>query len=166
LGATHEETVTPLASVFMESYKDFPKAVYQTQTKFRNEARAKSGVMRGREFRMKDMYSFHTDQACLDRFYDATIDAYMKVYTRMGLGDKTLVTFASGGIFSKYSHEFQTITDAGEDIVYKIPGTHIAINEEVIDDTDALASIIPNYKPGDEKNLEAVKTSEVGNIFK
>lgn len=166
LGATHEEAVTPLAASYMESYKDFPKAVYQTQTKFRNEARPKSGVMRGREFRMKDMYSFHTDQACLDRFYDETIEAYLNVYRRVGLGDRTLLTFASGGIFSKYSHEFQTITDAGEDIIYKVPGTHLAINQEVIEDIEAVSAIIPDYKKGDENTLETVKTIEVGNIFK
>lgn len=166
LGATHEETVTPLASGYMASYKDFPRSVYQTQTKFRNEARAKSGVLRGREFRMKDMYSFHTSQNCLDEYYDRVIQAYLNVYERVGLGDKTLLTFASGGIFSKYSHEFQTITDAGEDIIYKVPGTNIAINEEVIDDIEAVSSIIPNYQSGDEKNLEKVKTIEVGNIFK
>src|SRR5690606_32156792 len=133
LGATHEEAVTPLVGSYLESYKDFPCAVYQTQTKFRNEARAKSGILRGREFRMKDMYSFHTNQDCLDKFYDETIEAYLNVYRRVGLGDRTLLTFASGGIFSKYSHEFQTITDAGEDMIYKVPGTHLAINQEVID---------------------------------
>ena len=166
LGATHEETATPLGASVLESYKDFPRAIYQTQTKFRNEARAKSGILRGREFRMKDMYSFHTNQECLDKFYDDSIEAYLNVYRRVGLGDRTLLTFASGGIFSKYSHEFQTITGAGEDIIYKVPGTHIAINEEIIGDIAAVSNIIPNYKAGDEQKLETIKTIEVGNIFK
>lgn len=166
LGPTHEEVVTPLAGNFIHSYKDLPFAAYQVQTKFRNEARAKSGLLRGREFRMKDMYSFHEDQDCLDKFYERAIQAYQNVYRRCGLGDLTKLTFASGGVFAKYSHEFQTITESGEDIVYKIPDTNIAINKEIIDDIEALKGIIPDYKPGDENKLEAVKAIEVGNIFK
>jgi prolyl-tRNA synthetase len=166
LGPTHEEVVTPLGGQFIQSYKDMPFTAYQVQTKFRNEARAKSGLLRGREFRMKDMYSFHTTQDCLDKFYDKAIQAYLNIYARMGLGDKTVLTYASGGMFAKYSHEFQTITDSGEDIVYLIPGTHTAINKEIIDDKDALKDIIPNYKDGDENKLETVKAIEVGNIFK
>lgn len=166
LGPTHEEVVTPLAATVIHSYKDLPVSVYQLQTKFRNEARAKSGLMRGREFRMKDMYSFHTSQADLDSYYDKVIEAYTNVYKRCGLGGCTLLTYATGGAFSKYSHEFQTLTDAGEDVVYKLPGTNTAINKELIDDKDALADIIPNYKPGDEDKLEQVKAVEVGNIFK
>ncbi len=166
LGPTHEEVVTPLGGSFINSYKDLPIALYQVQTKFRNETRAKSGLLRGREFRMKDMYSFHADQACLDKFYDASITAYTQIYKRLGLGEITVLTYADGGIFSKYSHEFQTITDAGEDIIYKIPGTNVAINKEIIQDKEALQTIIPNYKEGDEKSLEAVKAIEVGNIFK
>ncbi|MBV8548793.1 MAG: prolyl-tRNA synthetase [Alphaproteobacteria bacterium] len=166
LGPTHEETVTPMVGGFVQSYRDLPVHVYQIQTKFRNEPRAKSGLLRGREFRMKDMYSFHADQADLDAFYDRAIQAYLNVYKRVGLGETTLVTFASGGVFSKYSHEFQTISPYGEDVVYRVPGTHTAINKEVIEDTDALKDIIPNYKPGDEKNLEELKAIEVGNIFK
>lgn len=166
LGPTHEEVVTPLGGTFISSYKDMPTALYQVQTKFRNEARAKSGLLRGREFRMKDMYSFHVDQACLDKFYDECIQAYINIYERCGLGDTTVLTYASGGIFAKYSHEFQTITDSGEDIVYLIPGTKMAINKEIIDDKEALKDIIPNYKDGDEHKLEVVKAIEVGNIFK
>ncbi len=166
LGPTHEEVVTPLMGRFIQSYRDLPKAVYQIQTKFRNEPRAKSGLLRGREFRMKDMYSFNSDQKGLDDFYELAIEAYKNVYRRCGLGDLTLVTYASGGVFSKYSHEFQTITEYGEDVIYRIPGTDIAINKEIIDDKDALAGIIPNYKDGDEKNLEELKAIEVGNIFK
>jgi len=165
LGATHEEVMTPLAAAMINSYKDFPGIVYQIQTKFRNEARAKSGLLRGREFRMKDMYSFHRDQESFDRFYEQAIQAYMKVYKRCGLGDITKLTYASGGDFSKYSHEFQTITEYGEDVIYLIPETNEAINKEIIDDEDALRGIIKNYKKGDEKDFEQVKAIEVGNTF-
>ena len=166
LGPTHEEVVTPLGGAFIQSYKDLPVALYQVQTKFRNEVRAKSGLLRGREFRMKDMYSFHATQDSLDSFYDSCIEAYTKTYERLGLGGITVLTYADGGIFSKYSHEFQTITESGEDIIYQVPGTKIAINKEIIDDLDALKSIIPDYKDGDEKKLTPVKAIEVGNIFK
>lgn len=166
LGPTHEEVVTPLMAGFVQSYRDLPKAVYQIQTKFRNEARAKSGLLRGREFRMKDLYSFHDGQDDLDAFYEKATAAYHRIFARCGLGDITLLTYASGGIFSKYSHEFQTVTPYGEDVIYRVPGTDIAINKEIIDDLDVLAELIPDYKPGDEKNLEEVKAIEVGNIFK
>lgn len=166
LGPTHEETVTPLVAGFVQSYRDLPVATYQVQTKFRNEARPKSGLLRGREFRMKDMYSFHADQADLDAFYERTTQAYKNVYARSGVGHLTLMTYASGGMFSKYSHEFQTLTPYGEDIVYKLPGTDLAINKELIEDAEALREIIPNYKPGDEAKLEEHKAIEVGNIFK
>ncbi len=166
LGPTHEEVVTPVVTSFIQSYRDLPRAVYQIQTKFRNEPRAKSGLLRGREFRMKDLYSFHTTQDDLDAFYDRATAAYKRVYQRCGLGDLTLLTYASGGMFSKYSHEFQTVTPYGEDIVYKIPGTDIAVNKEVVDDPDVLRELIPGYKPGDEKTLEELKAIEVGNIFK
>lgn len=166
LAPTHEESVTPLVASFVQSYRDLPVAVYQVQTKFRNEARPKAGLLRGREFRMKDMYSFHADQADLDAFYERCIQAYMNVYERCGLGETTLITYASGGMFSKYSHEFQTISPYGEDVIYRVPGTKFAINKEVVDDKSALAEIIPNYQPGDEAKLEEHKAIEVGNIFK
>lgn len=166
LGPTHEEVVTPLVGSFIHSYKDLPQAVFQVQTKFRNEPRAKSGLLRGREFRMKDMYSFHAHQVDLDTFYEKVTQSYLNVYKRCGLGETTLFTYASGGTFSKYSHEFQTITESGEDVVYKIPGTNTAINKELIEDKDALHEILPNYKDGDEKNLKPLKAIEVGNIFK
>jgi prolyl-tRNA synthetase len=166
LAPTHEESVTPMVGSFVQSYRDLPIAAYQLQTKFRNEPRPKAGLLRGREFRMKDMYSFHADQADLDAFYERATQAYINVYERCGLGDVTLVTYASGGIFSKYSHEFQTISEYGEDIVYRLPGTKIAINKEVVGDQEALREIIPGYKPGDESKLEELKSIEVGNIFK
>lgn len=166
LGPTHEEIITPLAQTVINSYKDLPLSVYQIQTKFRNEARAKSGLLRGREFRMKDLYSFHTTQEDLDEYYEKVAEAYKRVYDRCGLGEITKKTYASGGVFSKYSHEFQTITEYGEDIIYLVPGTNTAINKEIIDDKEALKDIIPNYKEGMEKELEEVKAIEVGNIFK
>jgi prolyl-tRNA synthetase len=115
---------------------------------------------------MKDMYSFHVDQQGLDEFYAQAIEAYKNVYRRCGLGDLTLLTYASGGIFSKYSHEFQTITPYGEDIVYRVPNTDIAINREIIDDKAVLSELMDNYKEGDESKLEELKAIEVGNIFK
>lgn len=166
LGPTHEEVVTPLAGSFIKSYRDLPQAVYQIQTKFRNEARAKSGLLRGREFRMKDLYSFHTTQADLDAYYDRATQAYKNVYRRCGLGDITMFTYASGGAFSKYSHEFQTLTDSGEDIVYCLPGTDIAINKEIVDDAEAMASIRAAHSVGADVKLEERKAIEVGNIFK
>ena len=161
LGATHEEVAAPLMMNYMTSYKDFPKAIYQIQSKFRNEARAKSGVLRGKEFRMKDLYSFHTNQKDLDEFYDRAIITYKKIYERCGIGDKTILTCASGGIFSKYSHEFQTITPAGEDIIYKVRDD-LAINDEIIDD----ASVREEFGIKDKNDLKTEKTIEVGNIFK
>jgi prolyl-tRNA synthetase len=166
LGPTHEEVVTPLVTQYIHSYRDLPQAVYQIQTKFRNEARAKSGLLRGREFRMKDRYSFHADQADLDAFYERATAAYQRVYARLGIGDRTLLTYASGGMFSRFSHEFQTLTEYGEDTVYRVPGTNLAINKEIIGETEALAGIVPNYKSGMEKEFEEVRAIEVGNIFK
>ncbi len=166
LGPTHEEVVTPLVGRFIQSYRDLPKSVYQVQTKFRNEVRAKSGLLRGREFRMKDLYSFHSTQEDLDTYYQRVLEAYHKVYRRCGLGDITLLTYASGGMFSKFSHEFQTITPYGEDTVFKIPGTEIAINKEIMGEVEVLKELLPNYKEGDEENLEELKAIEVGNIFK
>jgi prolyl-tRNA synthetase len=165
LGPTHEEVVTPLVTSFVQSYRDLPRAVYQIQTKFRNEARAKSGLLRGREFRMKDMYSFHATPEDLDAFYEQALAAYKKVYERCGLGAITLVTYASGGIFSKYSHEFQTLTEYGEDTVFRAPGGSIAINKEVVEDVEALRAIVPSYQGG-KIDLEEAKAIEVGNIFK
>lgn len=166
LGPTHEEVVTPVVSQFVKSYKDLPFAAYQIQTKYRNEARAKSGLLRGREFRMKDMYSFHANQQCLDEFYERVVAAYKRVYERCGLGEITYITFASGGMFSTYSHEFQTVTEYGEDTIYLVPGTNIAINKEIINDENALKGIIPAYQKGDEKKLQEARAIEVGNIFK
>ena len=157
-GWSHEEPIVEMMKQFLHSYKDLPTSVYQFQTKLRNELRAKSGIMRGREFVMKDMYSFHDSAENLDAYYQKTIDAYKRVYDRLGIGDDTYVTFASGGAFTKFSHEFQTICDAGEDYIYLHRGKNIAVNEEVIDDAVAELKI-------SRGELEKVKTAEVGNIF-
>ncbi|MBU1754996.1 prolyl-tRNA synthetase, partial [Patescibacteria group bacterium] len=133
---------------------------YQFQTKFRNELRAKSGIMRGREFMMKDMYSFNRSEEELDAFYEQAIQAYKNVYQRVGIGDKTFLTFASGGMFSKFSHEFQTICDAGEDVIYIDDAKGMAVNDEVLQD-DILADLGMT-----RETLRTEKSIEVGNIFK
>lgn len=159
LGATHEEIVTPLAQKFCTSYKNLPFAVYQIQTKFRNEKRAKAGLIRGREFLMKDLYSFHVSQEDLDIYYEKVKEAYFKIYSKLGLGDITHITYASGGAFSKYSHEFQTITDAGEDLIYVCKKCKVAVNREIIEEqTDC-----PECG---SRELEEKRAVEVGNIFK
>ena len=143
---------------YVHSYKDLPVAVYQFQTKLRNELRAKSGIMRGREFLMKDMYSVHATKEDLDDFYNQTIEAYKRVYDRLGIGNLTYVTFASGGAFTKFSHEFQTLCEAGEDWLYLDRERNIAVNEEVLD--DAVKELGLN-----KGKLEKLRSAEVGNIF-
>ncbi len=159
LANTHEEALTGLMREYVTSYRDLPAYVYQFQTKFRNELRAKSGIMRTREFVMKDLYSFSRSQAEHDEFYERMKATYTRVFERVGLGGHTYMTFASGGSFSKYSHEFQTLTDAGEDIVYLDRSKKIAINEEVY--TDEVVKSLGL----DKDKLEQHKASEVGNIF-
>ncbi len=130
-GWSHEEPIIEMVKQHLSSYKDLPIHVYQFQNKFRNELRAKSGIMRGREFLMKDMYSCSADEAQHEKFYQAVIDAYMRIYERVGLADDTYVTFASGGAFTQFSHEFQTICQAGEDYIFQIPSTGEAFNQEI-----------------------------------
>jgi prolyl-tRNA synthetase len=160
LGPTHEEIVTPLVGGFINSYRDLPASVYQIQTKYRNEARAKSGVLRGREFRMKDMYSFHATEDDLDSYYEQSKVAYENVFKRCGIGDITYLTYASGGSFSKYSHEYQMVTPCGEDIISICDSCRVAINREIIED---LNHACPECSG---KNLREEKAVEVGNIFK
>ena len=158
-GWSHEEPIGEMMKGYVSSYKDLPIYVYQFQTKLRNELRAKSGVMRGREFVMKDMYSFCLGEEDHTTFYNATIEAYKRVYARLGIGEDTFVTFASGGAFTKFSHEFQTITDAGEDVIFINREKNIAINSEVLND-ETLKEL------GITRNeLTEVKTAEVGDIF-
>ncbi len=161
LGATHEEIITPLAKKFIESYKDLPFAAYQIQTKFRNEPRAKSGVLRGREFIMKDLYSFHINEDDLESYYKKVDVAYKKIYKRLELGEKTYFTFATGGAFSKYSHEYQTITANGEDIIFICEECNVGLNKELVKkDADKKCPLCGN------KKLKQEKAIEVGNIFK
>jgi prolyl-tRNA synthetase len=158
-GWSHEEPITDMMRNFISSYRDLPANTYQFQTKLRNELRAKSGIMRGREFVMKDLYSYSRTDEEHQKFYDAVTASYLKVFDRVGLGDSTFVTFASGGAFTQFSHEFQTITDAGEDIIYLDRDRKLAINEEVYTD-----DVIKQLKL-DKSKLEKVKAAEVGNIF-
>ena len=157
---THEDVITPIMKDFVSSYKDLPRAVYQIQTKFRNEPRAKSGVLRGREFRMKDLYSFHRDEDDLKRFYEEIKPVYTRVYDRLGLGEDTFICLASGGDFTDdYSHEYQVVLPAGEDTIYLDRTNKIAYNKEVATPADA-------EKLGvDFSQLEEVRASEAGNIF-
>lgn len=159
LGPTHEEIVVPLAQKFVNSYKDLPFAVYQFQNKFRMELRAKSGILRGREFLMKDLYSFHLTENDMDAYYEKAKDAYFKIFERAGLKEKTYLTFASGGSFSKYSHEFQTATEAGEDTIFVCQKCNLAINKEI-------KSEVAECPGCGTRDFAEKKAIEVGNIFK
>lgn len=159
LSNTHEEAITAIMKNFVHSHKDLPVYAYQFQTKFRNELRAKSGLLRCREFIMKDLYSFSRDQKSHDKFYEKAKQAYIKIFERLGLGEETYLTFASGGSFSKFSHEFQTITDVGEDTIYVHRSKKLAINREVY--TDEVLKDLGMHKA----ELEQKKGVEVGNIF-
>lgn len=158
LGPTHEEVVTPLVQQFISSYRDLPVAVYQFQDKFRQEKRPKSGILRGREFIMKDLYSFHANEADFELYYEIIKKAYQEIFKRCGIGHKTFVTYASGGAFSKYSHEFQTVTDAGEDTIYICDRCSVAINKEIKHEH----AVCPECKAETFKEAKAI---EVGNIF-
>ncbi len=157
---THEEPLTNLLTHYAHSYRDFPLYVYQFQTKFRNELRAKSGIMRGREFVMKDLYSFCRTEEEHAAFYMRMKAAYTNVFNRAGIGEQTYFTYASGGSFSKASDEFQTVTDAGEDTIYVDPETRLSINEEMMADE----GVFEKFHTSKEK-LVAKKSVEVGNIF-
>ena len=160
LAPTHEEPVTEMMKSYITSYKDLPLYIYQFQTKFRNELRAKSGILRGREFLMKDLYSFHTSEEDLNDFYAKVEEAYHQIFARLGIGDCTYETFASGGIFSKYSHEFQTFLPVGEDTVYYNTDKSIVLNKEVYND-EVLADL-----GATGESFEEATAAEVGNIFK
>lgn len=159
-GWSHEEPITDMMRSHIVSYGDMPRYVHQFQNKLRNEVRAKSGIMRCREFVMKDMYSYCLNEEEHMRIYEETTQAYLRVFDRVGLGDSTYVTSASGGVFTdKFSHEFQTICDAGEDIIYVHKEKKLAVNEEIFT-PETLATL------GEEKDsFEAKKAAEVGNIF-
>lgn len=159
LGFTHEEPITDLMRDHVRSFRDLPAYVYQFQTKFRNESRAKSGILRGREFIMKDLYSFSRTHEEHAAFYEKMKQAYTNIFQKAGVGDRTYLTFATGGSFSKFSHEFQMLTDAGEDIIYIDEEKNIAINEEV-NNAEVHADL-----QIDGSKLKQAKAVEVGNIF-
>jgi prolyl-tRNA synthetase len=159
LGSTHEEPITRLMASQIASYRDLPVLAYQFQTKFRNETRAKSGIMRVREFIMKDLYSFAKSEEEHEKIYQSARSAYKSIFERVGLGDQTYATFASGGIFSRYSEEFQTVSDAGEDLIYVDEKSGRALNKEVLQD-DVLEDL--GIK---REDLVEKKAIEVGNIF-
>ncbi|MBI4087993.1 prolyl-tRNA synthetase [Candidatus Kaiserbacteria bacterium] len=159
LGFTHEEPLTNIMRLHISSHHDLPKLVYQIQWKFRNEERAKSGIIRGREFLMKDLYTFAGSEAEHTKLYEKVASAYERIFARLGIGGQTYRTFASGGVFSKYSHEFQCLSDVGEDTVYVNKEKRIAINKEVMN-AEVLADLGIS-----EKELTEEKAVEVGNIF-
>lgn len=159
LAFTHEEPMTAMMKSFIHSYKDLPAYPYDIRTVFRNELRAKSGIIRGREFFWKALYSFSKDKEQHDAFYEQISQSYKNVFNRVGLGSLTYLTFASGGTFSKYSHEFQTICDAGEDVIYVSREKNIAVNKEVY--TDEVLKDLGLSK----EELTEEKAVEVGNIF-
>ncbi len=158
LAASGEDVITPLAKKYVTSYKDLPLALYQINQKYRDEARAKSGILRGREFRMKDLYSFHASQDDLNAYYSKVTESYIKIFERCGLDD-VKITEASGGDFSKnHSHEFNVVTPAGEvDLVY-CTSCDFAQNEEVVK-----GELTKCPKCGEQ--IERNKAIEIGNIF-
>lgn len=158
-GWSHEEPITDMMKQFISSYRDLPVYTYQFQTKLRNEMRAKSGIMRGREFVMKDLYSYTANENEHMKFYEEMIKAYHRVFERVGLGDRTFLTYASGGAFTEFSHEFQTVSEIGEDTIYLSRDNKLAINKEVLTD-EVLKKL---HVKRDQ--LEEVKSIEVGNIF-
>lgn len=159
LAFTHEEPMTLLMKDYLRSYKDLPAYPYDVRTVFRNELRAKSGILRGREFYWKALYSFSENKEQHDKFYEKISQSYKNIFDRVGIGRQTHFTFASGGTFSKYSHEFQTVCEAGEDTIYISEQKNIAVNEEVLNDK-VLADL--GLVRGDLKEAKAI---EVGNIF-
>lgn len=154
LGPTHEEPMVQVVQQGVNSYRDLPVLLYQFQTKFRKELRAKSGLLRGREFKMKDLYSFHPDQKSHEEFYELAAESYLKIFDRLGL--KAYRVKASGGVFSKeFSDEFQVICPTGEDEIWLNEKTGLGYNLEVLD----------QVKPAERKPLKKQTSIEVGNIF-
>jgi len=159
LAITHEEPLTNLMIQQIESYKDLPLYAFQFQTKFRNETRPKGGLLRAREFLMKDLYSFDKTKEDHEKYYERAKQAYIKIWDRLGIGKDTFLTFASGGSFSKYSHEFQTVCDTGEDTIYLDRKKGIAVNKEVFNDE------VLNNLDIKKEDIQEVRAIEVGNIF-
>ncbi len=161
LAFTHEESLTVLMKNHINSYKDLPAYVYQFQSKFRNELRTKSGIMRGREFLMKDLYDFSLNKKEHEEFYEKMKGVYMKIFSRIGIGDLTYLTMSSGGSFSKYSFEFQTISDAGEDVILYDKEKRVSINKD--DYSDELLGDFSLNK--EDFNFTEAKSIEVGDIY-
>jgi len=161
LAFTHEEPIAQIMTNFVSSYKDLPFSAYQFQTKFRNELRAKAGIMRGREFLMKDLYSFDINEEEHLKFYEKMKEVYMNIFNRVGIGDRTFLTISNGGSFSKYSFEFQTLSEAGEDILVFDKEKRVAINKDDFND-EVLEDFGLNK---DELNFEEAKSIEVGDIY-
>ncbi len=159
LGATHEEVVVPLIKKYVSSYKDLPLAVFQIQDKFRDELRVKSGLLRTREFLMKDLYSFHASEKDLESYYEKVKKAYLGIFKKLEIADQTYLTLATGGTFSKYSHEFQTTTPAGEDTIYICSKCQVALNKELVKKKAKC------WQCGRTLS-QKTKAIEVGNIFK
>lgn len=160
VGLTHEEPIVDMLAPYITSYKDLPTSIYQIQSKFRNEKRAKSGLLRGREFIMKDLYSFARNQAEHAQIYEEFAAAYHKVYERLGIGDVTYRTAADGGYFTdKFSDEFQTVSEIGEDTIFIDEEKGLAINQEVLTDENILKLGL------DRSKLVEKRAVEVGNIF-
>ena len=159
LGFTHEESIANIMTNFVSSYKDLPFYAYQIQTKFRNETRAKSGLMRGREFLMKDLYSFSRNKEEHEEFYEKMKDVYMNVFNKLGIGEYTYLTISSGGTFSKYSYEFQTLSESGEDVICIDEKKNIAVNK------DDLCDEILSEAGMSKDNLVEKKSIEVGDIY-
>lgn len=159
LNPTHEEIVVPLMKEFFLSYTKLPAKIFQTQTKFRNEARAKSWLLRWREFIMNDMYSFHKDKEDLESFYEQVIQTYHNIFKELWIGDDTYLTYASGGDFTDFSHEFQTILPIWEDVIYVDKEKKIAINKEIYWNPKIMEKF-------DWYKFEPENASEIGNIFK
>src|SRR3989344_111960 len=158
LGWSHEEVLTTIATKFISSYKDLPFSAYQIQTKFRHEARAKSGLLRGREFMMKDLYSFHANEKDLGVYYDKVKEAYFKIFKRCGL--KAIYTLAGGGVFTdKFTHEFQVLSEVGEDTIFLCLKCGYAENSEISKLKNA------DVCPKCGGNIAEKKAIEVGNIF-
>ncbi|MFQ5540885.1 MAG: aminoacyl--tRNA ligase-related protein [Candidatus Paceibacteria bacterium] len=161
LAFTHEEPITRIMANYVSSYKDLPLYAYHIQNKFRNEVRAKSGILRGREFFMKDLYSFSRTQEEHEAFYEQMKDAYMNVFKRVGIGAQTYTTVSSGGSFSKYSYEFQTVCAAGEDTIFIDENKNLAINSD-----DFNEETLKDFGfETDKSKLREEKSIEVGDIY-
>ena len=159
LSFTNEEAYANILKQHINSYKDLPAYPYDFKEIFRNEARSKSGILRGREFFWKALYSFSKDEEEHNIFYEKAKEAYKNIFKRVGIGHLTYLTFASGGTFSKYSHEFQTLTGAGEDTIYLDENRGLAINKEIYDDEEL------KFLGLKKEDLIEKKSIEVGNIF-